>query len=161
VSSQPLAGGIRFYCTSDYNPVQCAHDVKSLEEELTKYPLDRLGRWSFVLTPSDHWPALVAKLKGNTFSPAFSVLGQKTTVFEQAIFSPAPVRAQELMEMFGTLGGPLLRLAVTHELGHALCSETDERRADEYGRELRSGQTPLCPALAAEDATAGARASGP
>jgi hypothetical protein len=31
----------------------------------------------------------------------------------------------------------LLTLAVTHELGHSLCNERNERKADAYGQMLR------------------------
>jgi len=46
--------------------------------------------------------------------------------------------------MFGLLGNALLDLAVTHELGHAICHDQDERRADDYGRELRQKKTVDC-----------------
>ncbi len=144
VSEPGLPRTVNFSCTADYNAVQCVHDVKTLQHELARYPLDGLGRWSFVLAPSDHWAELVAKLKGNPVSPAFSVLDQGTTVFEQALFSAAPARSWELMQVFGALGAPLLRLAITHELGHAMCAEMDERRADEFGRELRSREAASC-----------------
>ena len=35
-------------------------------------------------------------------------------------------------------------LAVTHELGHAICDEHDEAAADRFGEELRKGNTPPC-----------------
>jgi hypothetical protein len=38
----------------------------------------------------------------------------------------------------------LLDLAVTHELGHALCSEPNEDVADRFGEELRRGHRPHC-----------------
>jgi Zn-dependent peptidase ImmA (M78 family) len=38
----------------------------------------------------------------------------------------------------------LLDLAVTHELGHAICQDRDQRRADDYGRELRQTKTVDC-----------------
>jgi hypothetical protein len=38
----------------------------------------------------------------------------------------------------------LLDLAVTHELGHALCSEPNEAVADRFGEELRRGRRPHC-----------------
>ena len=38
----------------------------------------------------------------------------------------------------------LLDLAVTHELGHAICHDQDERRADDYGRGLREKKPVAC-----------------
>ena len=42
------------------------------------------------------------------------------------------------------VGSALLELAISHELGHALCHEPDEYRADDYGRELRGGRILSC-----------------
>jgi hypothetical protein len=38
----------------------------------------------------------------------------------------------------------LLELAVTHELGHALCEEPNETAADHFGEELRKGRLMRC-----------------
>jgi hypothetical protein len=38
----------------------------------------------------------------------------------------------------------LLELAVSHELGHAICEEPNEATADRFGEDLRKGQTPRC-----------------
>jgi hypothetical protein len=46
--------------------------------------------------------------------------------------------------MFGVIGNALLDLAVTHELGHAICHDQDERRADDYGRDLREKKPVAC-----------------
>ena len=46
--------------------------------------------------------------------------------------------------MFGVIGDALLDLAVTHELGHAICQDQDERRADDYGRGLREKKPVNC-----------------
>ena len=40
------------------------------------------------------------------------------------------------------MGPALVELAITHEMGHGLCQEKDERRADDYGKELRAGYVP-------------------
>ena len=37
-----------------------------------------------------------------------------------------------------------MNLAITHEMGHGICQEKDERRADDYGKELREGKVPDC-----------------
>lgn len=39
-----------------------------------------------------------------------------------------------------------LDLAVTHELGHAMCGESDEIKAERFGRELRQGKMAVCSA---------------
>jgi hypothetical protein len=87
---------------------------------------------------------MVREGNANPDSPAFSVIAERTTIFEEALFVTMPLRDVELLQTFRVLGDPLLRLAVTHELGHAICHEFDERRADDYGRALREGQRPEC-----------------
>jgi hypothetical protein len=44
--------------------------------------------------------------------------------------------AANLLRTFGVIASALLDLAVSHELGHAICQERDERPADDYRREL-------------------------
>jgi len=38
----------------------------------------------------------------------------------------------------------LLELAVSHELGHALCEEPNEAARDRFGEELRNGRLMPC-----------------
>jgi len=42
------------------------------------------------------------------------------------------------------IGPALVDLAITHEMGHGICQEKNERRADDCGKELREGKTPSC-----------------
>jgi len=42
------------------------------------------------------------------------------------------------------IGPTLVILAITHEMGHSICQDRDERRADDYGKELRDGRLPDC-----------------
>jgi hypothetical protein len=54
------------------------------------------------------------------------------------------LRAAELQREWLMPREQLLDLAVTHELGHALCSEPNEAVADRFGEELRRGHRPHC-----------------
>jgi hypothetical protein len=72
------------------------------------------------------------------------VLDRRETFFEEALVSPLNVRQLELMEQYSLGMDELLKLAVTHELGHVLCNEKDERKADAYGEELRRGIAVSC-----------------
>jgi hypothetical protein len=135
---------IQFLCTQDYDQQACVNDSLVLRHALAPYPLERLGTWSFVLVPADDWRALVRGLRGNPVSPAFSIIEQGTTVVEGSLFSATPSRNKELLLMFGVIGDALLDLAVTHELGHAICYDQDERRADDYGRRLREKKPVAC-----------------
>ena len=108
------------------------------------YSLQRLGMWSFVLVPSYKWKDLVHALRGSTHSPAFTIFEQRTTVMESSLFSATATRSAEFLQVFGVTGEALLELAVNHELGHCVCPDQDERKADDYGRELRKGEIPDC-----------------
>jgi hypothetical protein len=100
--------------------------------------------WSFVLVPSYKWKDLVRSLGGPTHSPAFTIFEQRTTVMESSLFSATATRSDEFQQVFGVTGEALLELAVSHELGHCVCQDQDERKADDYGRQLREGKTPDC-----------------
>jgi hypothetical protein len=136
---------VQFFCTHNYEREACVNDAAALQRELLPYPLAQLGEWSFVLASADGWEDLVRSLGGDPVSPAFSVIEQRTTVLERSLFSANVSRNRELLLTFGVLGGALLNLAVTHELGHAICQDKDERRADDYGRELRDKRAVECP----------------
>jgi hypothetical protein len=100
--------------------------------------------WSFVLVPSYKWKDLVRAVGGPTHSPAFTIFEQRTTVMESSLFSATATRSAEFLQVFGVTGEALLELAVNHELGHCVCPDQDERKADDYGRELRKGEVPDC-----------------
>ena len=135
---------VQFFCTQDYNRDECLQHALELRRVLMTYPLERLGMWSFVLVPSYKWKDLVHALGGSSHSPAFTIFDQRTTVMESSLFSATATRSAELLRVFGVTGEALLELAVNHELGHCVCPDQDERKADDYGRELREGKTPDC-----------------
>jgi hypothetical protein len=135
---------VQFFCTQDYNRDECHQHALELRRVLMTYPLERLGMWSFALVPSDEWKDLIRALGGPTHSPAFTIFEQRTTVMESSLFSPTATRSAEFRRVFGVTGEALLELAVNHELGHGICQERDELRADDYGRELRQTKTVDC-----------------
>jgi hypothetical protein len=135
---------IRFFCTHNYDSQACRKDSVALRDALAPYPLERLGTWSFLLVPADDWRTLHRGLHGNPVSPAFSIIDQHITVLESSLFTATPLRDKSLLRTFGMIGNALLDLAVTYELGHAICQDQDQRRADDYGRELRQTKTVDC-----------------
>jgi len=135
---------VQFFCTQDYNRGECLQHAVELRRELMTYPLERLEVWSFVLVPSYKWKDLVRALGGYTYSPAFTIFDQRTTVMESSLFSATATRSAEFLHVFGVTGEALLKLAVSHELGHSVCHDQDERKADDYGRALREGNIPDC-----------------
>ena len=66
------------------------------------------------------------------------------TLLDSSLFVATAGRNKELLERFRMIGPQLVNLAITHEMGHGICQEKDERRADDYGRELRDGKIPDC-----------------
>jgi len=49
------------------------------------------------------------------------------------------------------VGPKFVDFALTHELGHVICQEKNERFANEYGKELREGKVPNCKNAAARE----------
>ena len=139
-----IPNNIQFLCSQKYDWTACVKDASALRQAMAPYPLQLLGAWSFVLVAADDWKALVRGQGGDPVSPAFSMLDQRATLLESSLFSGMAGRNKELLQRFGLIGPDLVNLAITHELGHALCSERDERRADDYGNELREAKIPTC-----------------
>jgi hypothetical protein len=135
---------IQFLCSQKYDRTECVRDATALRQALAPYPLQLLEQWSFVLVPADDWKTLVRSQGGDPVSPAFSMLEQRVTLLDSSLFSPSASRNKELMQRFSLMGSALVELAITHEMGHGICQEKDERRADDYGRELRGGKIPDC-----------------
>ena len=135
---------IQFLCSQKYDRTGCVKDATALRQALLPYPLQLLGEWSFVLVPVDDWKALVRSQGGDPVSPAFSILEQRATLLDASLFSGSATRNKELLERFGMIGPALVDLAITHEMGHGVCHEKNERSADDYGKELRQGKTPDC-----------------
>lgn len=135
---------IQFLCTQTYDRTQCVKDATALRRAMSPYPTQILGTWSFVVVPADDWKALVRGQSGDPVSPAFSMLDQRVTLLDSSLFVASASRNKELLQRFDRIGLALLDLAVTHEIGHAICQEKNERRADDYGKELRDGKVPDC-----------------
>lgn len=143
-NNNQLPKSIHFFCTQDYEPQACQEDVATLQRSLVHYPSELLGDWNFVLASRNVSIDLQHRHDGSTETPALSYLNHRTTIMERDLFSASADRTAELGRAFGMAGPALLELAISHELGHAICQEPDERRADDYGRDLRDGKVPRC-----------------
>ena len=139
-----MPNSIQFLCSEKYDKAECVKEATALRLAMAPYPLRLLGDWSFVLVPADDWKVLVRGQGGDPVSPAFSMLDQRVTLLDASLFSGSATRNKELMARFGLMGPQLVDLAVTHEMGHGICQERDERRADDYGKDLRNGNIPDC-----------------
>jgi len=136
--------GQEFHCHTGYALEQCQKDILQLKSVLTRYPIGALEHWTWVLVRSEDWRPISRMLRLHADSPAFTALEPRETFLEEALFLHDPVRTSELMREWQRSMPALLELAVSHELGHAICEEPNEAAADRFGEDLRKGQTPRC-----------------
>ena len=85
-----------------------------------------------------------AAAQGRSGQPGVLSLGKRETFLEEALVAPVPLRRLELMTTWSASMNDLLEIAVTHELGHALCHEEDEAKADRNGKSLRQHDPLKC-----------------
>jgi len=109
-----------------------------------KFNLRNLGQWRWVLVRSEDWGPILRRVGRDADSPAFTVLENRATFLEEALFVAVPGRDHTLLEKWRIPPSELLEYAVAHELGHAVCSERDERQASAYGRELIDSSAIQC-----------------
>lgn len=133
-----------FVCNTGYTKEHCEQQMRALSAVLDRYPARALGEWTWVLVRSEDWKGIKHRIGGEPDSPAFSSLAQRETFFEEALVVPVPARSAELIKHWSSSIDQLLELAVTHELGHALCHEENEYKADAYGQLLRAGKALNC-----------------
>jgi hypothetical protein len=133
-----------FVCNAGYSAELCRRQTGVLRGVLARYPSRALGEWTWVLVRSKDWKPMKRRLRRDPDSPAFTILRARRTFIEEALVAPAPGRSAELIGHWSRSMDDLLALAITHELGHALCDEQDEHKADANGRLLRTGRLPDC-----------------
>ena len=133
-----------FHCHTGYPLAQCQQDILQLKRTLSRYPIEGLGHWTWVLVRSQDWRRISLTLRLNPISPAFSALEPRETFLEEALFTHDPERTSELMKEWLSSMPKLLELAVSHELGHAICAEPSETAADRFAGNLRNGVAPPC-----------------
>lgn len=134
----------RFVCNTGYTMPECIRQASALREALKPYHPERLGEWTWVLVKSADWKVILLSRGLNPDSPAFTVLEKRQTFLEEALFAQVPKRSAELLRFWSVPLDKMLDLAITHELGHAICNMQDEHLADDYGRQLREGKNAEC-----------------
>jgi hypothetical protein len=79
-------------------------------------------------------------------APTFTYLEKRQTFVKEALVVKEGLvaRRAELLRQWQVPLDQLLEIAITHELGHAICHETDEAKADRYGRVLRERGFLVC-----------------
>jgi hypothetical protein len=136
--------GQEFFCVGRYTVAECQVQTGLLRAVLQKYDAEKLGRWTWVLIRSDDWRQLVSQLHLDPASPAFSHLEFRQTFFDEALLVHKPKRELELATKWNIAFGNLLDFAVSHELGHAFCLESDEIKAERFGQRLRKSLPSVC-----------------
>jgi len=144
---KPTVGGLfsqRFLCAKPYSIAECNEQVVILQVALRRYPIERLGQWTWVIVRSEDWKSILTRVQMDPDSPAFSILERHQTFFEEALLVSKPERQLELLKKWHIPFDKFLDFAVSHELGHAFCGESDEIKAERSGQRLRKGEGPLC-----------------
>ena len=133
-----------FICHTGYNQADCTGQVNQLGGILVRMDLSPLGDWTWVLVRSQDWKPILRRVGRDPKSPAFTILEKRQIFLEEALFNSVPARSRELLEEWRMPLDQLRIFAVTHELGHAVCQETDEGRAKAYAEQLRSTGKATC-----------------
>lgn len=133
-----------FICNTGYSQADCDKQEKRLSDILAGLDLSRLGEWSWVLVQSRHWKPILRRAGRDPDSPAFTILDRRQTFLEEALLRPTVDRSQILLEKYRLPLDQLLYVAITHELGHAICHEVDERKAIAYASQLRNTGRVFC-----------------
>ena len=136
----------KFVCNTGYTQQRCDRQMNVLRPILKKFHADDLGEWTWILVRSQDWHPLLERLGADHDSPSLTFLRDKTTLFEEALLEPLPARRAELIKTWQMPFDQLLLEAVSHELGHALCNDWDEARAERRARALQRGENPACEA---------------
>jgi len=136
--------GQQFACVAPYTTSDCEKQVVILQTALHRYRGEDLGQWTWVLVHSEDWKPILERVQMDPNSPAFTILQRRQTFFEDVLLVPKPKRLLELLPKWQIGFDEFLDLAVTHELGHALCNDPDERRADRFGKLLRDKKSHVC-----------------
>jgi len=134
----------QFVCSVGITLEKCRQEMLVLRRVLANYPSSDLGEWTWVLVRSENW-RLILRARGlNAGIPALTALDARTTFFEEALVAGPIGRVFELMDIWRLGRDSLLDLAVRHELGHALCTEENEWKADRVARLLEQRQPVAC-----------------
>jgi hypothetical protein len=108
-------------CNIGYTNAQCHARTEALRVVLQKYPIGALGEWTWVVVRSNDWKKALS----------------------DRLFSP-DVRAVQLSAAWNMSIPALLDLAIRHEMGHALCNNSDELAAQRTAVLIQSGESPAC-----------------
>jgi len=142
--AQGQATNQHFVCNIGYTSQECAVDMAVLRRALAKYPVEALGEWTWVLVRSEDWKRVLLDRGFDPNNPALSYLPARETFLDGALVAKVSSRGVKLSELWHMSVEDLLDLAVRHELGHALCGERNEAKANRVAKMLKDGNSPSC-----------------
>ena len=134
----------KFVCNTGYSRKQCDEEMLVLKRALANYRASDLGEWTWVLVRSEDWKLLLLARGLNPGTAALTAVGAKTTFFEGALVAGPSGRVSELIDIWHISRDGLLDLAVRHELGHVLCKDANEWKADRVARLLEQREPVSC-----------------
>ena len=138
-------GSQTFLCENGFPAAECKSQYEILKSHLQAYPTAQLGAWTWVLIQSNHWKDLGSNLGLDAASPAYTAIEDRLTLLDESMLLQRDAnRSGELIRKFDLPLSKLIDLAITHEMGHALCGFKDEYKADAVGKRLRDGELPYC-----------------
>jgi hypothetical protein len=138
------AAAQHFSCEVSYASMKCTEELAILRRVVTRYSTPALGEWTWILVRSQNWNQILRSRGLNPDSPAFTLLARRQTYIEESLVAPERGRSSELFARWGMLTGSLLEVALTHEMGHGICQDADEEKANRVAVMLRSGKPARC-----------------
>jgi hypothetical protein len=136
----------KFVCDVGYDQKLCSQQMAVFRKALARYPVERLGPWTWILVRSSDWNRLLRERRLHPETPALTYLPAHQTFFDEALLVPQSLRANELTESWHMGMPELLDLTIAHEFAHSLCVDVNEARTVQRSRVLRRGGSLSCSA---------------
>jgi hypothetical protein len=133
-----------FVCSIGYTQSECDAEMAVLRKALANYRASEVGTWTWVLVRSEKWKLILLAQKLDPGIPALTAPSARTTFFEESLLAGPIGRVSELMAVWHMDRESLLDLAIRHELGHAICNDTNEVKADRVARSLEQKKPISC-----------------
>ena len=143
-TAQTHASVLHIICNIGYTNAQCRARTEALRVVLQKYPIGALGEWTWVVVRSNDWKKALSDRLFSPDVPALTYLPARETYFDEALLLDSSVRAVQLSAAWNMSIPALLDLAIRHEMGHALCNNSDELAAQRTAVLIQSGESPAC-----------------
>ena len=142
--AQKQASNQHFACDVGYTKQECQTATAILRNAVTRYPVDALGGWTWVLVRTADWKYALSAKGINVNDPAFSNLTKRVTFLDGSLIDRASIRGTELRMVWHMPVEELLDLAIRHELAHALCNERNEFKATRVAIAWKDGAHLSC-----------------